>query len=74
MISTLVYQSYFVYQRKSAVFTKGSFFIEFSEDEDFYHKRKWHPQAPSDLEESLFRNCKEHENRWEELKKNGLLT
>lgn len=61
-------------KRKSAVFTKGSFFIEFSENEDFYHKRKWHPQGPSALEESLFRNSKEYEMRWRKLKKNGLLS
>lgn len=61
-------------KRKSAVFTKKSFFIEFSENEDFYHKRKWHPQRPSALEESLFRNSKEHEMRWRKLKKNGLLS
>jgi hypothetical protein len=59
--------------RRSSVFTKGSFYIEFSHDKDFYYKRKWHPKGPSPLEEDLFKNSEKYEKRWKELKEKGAL-
>jgi len=60
--------------RRSSVSTRGSFFIEFSENKDFYHKRKWHPYGPSPLEESLLNNSIKHGTRWKELQMKGLIT
>lgn len=60
--------------RRSAVSSRRSFFIEFSENRDFYYKRKWHPRGPSPLEESLFTNGIRHRARWKELKLKGSIT
>lgn len=59
--------------RKSGVYTKGSYYIEFSHDENFYYKRRWHPNGPSPLEEDLFKNREKYEKRWSELKRKGEL-
>ena len=59
--------------RKSGVSSKGSFYIEFSNNKEYYHRRRWHPHGPSPLEESLFKQRSMHEERWKELKKNGIL-
>ncbi|MEM2094359.1 MAG: hypothetical protein QXI32_03580 [Candidatus Bathyarchaeia archaeon] len=42
--------------RCSSVYTKGSFYIEFSRNMDFYCKRSRHPKGPSPLEEDIFKN------------------
>jgi hypothetical protein len=60
-------------QRKSVVYSKGSFFIEFSPDCDFYCKRKWCPKGPSPLEEKLCKNKEKYEERWSDLKQKGKL-
>lgn len=59
-------------KRRSAVYTKGSYFIEFSENKNFYFKRKWHPKGPSEIEKSLF-NIDEHIALWGKLKSSGFL-
>lgn len=59
--------------RKSAVYTKGSYYIEFSHNKKFYHKRKWHRKGPSKLEKDIFENREKYEKRWKELKEKGTL-
>ncbi|MEM0314100.1 MAG: hypothetical protein QXQ41_06105 [Candidatus Bathyarchaeia archaeon] len=60
-------------KRRSSVYTKGSYFIEFSHNKEFYFKRKWWPCGFSPLEEKLFKNRKLYEKRWNYLKENGIL-
>lgn len=60
-------------KRKSGVFTKGSFYLEYSHDRNFYFKRKWWPKGPSPLEEDIFDNRELYERRWGELKRKGML-
>jgi len=60
-------------KRKSGVYTKGSFFIEFSHNKEFYFKRKWWPRGFSPLEEKLFKHCELYQKRWDQLKENGIL-
>lgn len=57
--------------RGSSVYAKGSFYIEFSPNKDFYYKRRWYPKGPSPLEKDIFQNQAKYESRWEELKKKG---
>ncbi len=60
-------------KRKSGVFTKGSFYLEYSHDRNFYFKRKWWPKGLSPLEEDIFDNRELYEHRWGELKRKGML-
>ncbi|MBC7129673.1 hypothetical protein H5T51_00445, partial [Candidatus Bathyarchaeota archaeon] len=60
-------------ERKSSVYTGGSFFIEFSYTRDFYFKRKGWPHGFSPLEEKLFKSREVYQKRWNQLKKNGIL-
>ncbi len=60
-------------KRQSGVTTKPSFYIEFSESEEFYHKRRWQPGKLSGIEEKLFFNRATYEERWIELKSKGYL-
>lgn len=60
-------------ERRSSVYTKGSFFIEFSHSYEFYFKRKWWPFGPSPLEEELFKYREIYEKRWNQLKESGIL-
>ena len=58
--------------RGSSVYAAGSFYIEFSRNENFYCKRSWH-KGPSPLEKDIFQNQAKFESRWEELKSKGCL-
>jgi len=75
--------------RTSALYNKGSFFIEYSDEKDFYSSRKWgypisehsskergskEKPKPSPLEEDLFNNPGKYKERWEELKEKGMLS
>lgn len=59
-------------ERKSALGGR-SYFIEFSNNEDFYNKRKW-SRGKSLLESSLFKDRSKYETRWKELIEKGLIT
>lgn len=59
--------------RKSGVDPKGSYYIEFSHNENFYYRRSWHPRGPSPLEEDLFKNRDKYQKRWEKLQEKGWL-
>lgn len=59
-------------ERKSVVSSKGSYYIEYSNDQKFYEKRKWHPYGPSVIE-TILQNKETQDNRWHELKNNGEL-
>ena len=58
--------------RRSAVYSKGSFYIEFSHNKDFYSNRSWY-KGFSPLEKDIFQNREKYEERWRELKKKGQL-
>jgi len=59
-------------KRRSPVGSRGSFFIEFSHDKNFYFKRKGSPGF-SPLEEKLFRHQELYKKRWNQLIKKGVL-
>jgi hypothetical protein len=59
--------------RRSGVYTKGSYYIEFSHNKDFYKNRDWNRNGPSPLENDLFKNSEKYEKRWHELKEKGTL-
>jgi hypothetical protein len=59
-------------ERRSSVYTRGSFYIEFSYDKEFYFRRKWF-KGFSPLEEKLFNDREEYEKRWSQLKERGIL-
>ncbi len=58
-------------KRNSYVSNKGSYFIEYSENRDYYYARRWH-QGASRVEELLWDGSM-HQARWEELVNNGEL-
>jgi hypothetical protein len=75
--------------RTSALYNKGSFFIEYSHEKDFYSSRKWgypisehsskersskEKPKPSPLEEDLFNNPEKYKERWKELREKGMLS
>jgi len=60
--------------RRSGLSSRGSYYIEYSEDCDYYHKRRWHPEGPSKVEKALYDGSIDHKKRWEELKKTGVLS
>ena len=59
--------------RRSAVYSKGSFYVEFSLNKEFYYKRRWYPKGPSPLEDNIFKNWEKYERRWNDLKEKGTL-
>lgn len=59
--------------RKSSVYNKGSFYIEFSHNKKFYYERNWYPKGPTPLEDDIFKNQEKYEKRWEKLKEKGTL-
>ena len=59
--------------RSSALYSKGSFYIEYSHNREFYYRRRWYPKGPSPLEEDIFKNRDKYEERWFELKEKGML-
>jgi hypothetical protein len=57
-------------KRRTALSKKG-FYIEFSEDKNFYGMRKWCQNGRSPLEELLFKHESKYRKRWEMLKEKG---
>jgi len=75
--------------RTSALYNKGSFFIEYSHEKDYHSSRRWgypisehrskkrsskEKPEPSPLEKDLSNNPEKYEKRWDELKEKGMLS
>lgn len=56
-------------KRKSVVTNKGSYYIEYSTNPDFYFERNWH-KGKSDVE-TLLQDHLIHKTRWNKLVQNG---
>ena len=61
-------------KRKSGVTTQPSFYIEYSECQDFFYRRHWQTSGPSSIEKKMFCNSNVYRERWKELKTKGHLT
>jgi len=59
--------------KRKGAFGKENFYIEFSDNEDYYCKRSWYPYGPTPLEKLLFEQKREYKKRWKRLKENGEL-
>ena len=57
-------------KRDSGV-ARDSFYIEYSQDKQFYFRRRWWPKGPSPLEGELLENRIKYEERWSQLKRWG---
>lgn len=57
-------------KRNSGV-VKDCYYLEYSEDREFYEKRGWWPKGPSPLEDDISKDPEKYESRWDVLKERG---